>query len=143
MFDQTSDISVRTRMVLRAHVWLLATLIPLLDRLMTLPKMLRLLTPRRPWRGYRAVSASDVLAAVERRLARPRQMKRRACLRRGLVVFHLLRLTGRPARLHFGVYPQREEGDRLRGHCWVECEGQVLCTPPEPDAAEVMIHGQG
>lgn len=46
-------------------------------------------------------------------------MRRRACLREGIALFHFLRLAGLPAALHIGVYPPDGAQGRLRAHCWV------------------------
>ena len=51
------------------------------------------------------------------------------CVERSLLLFHLLRRGGRPARLCFGVAP--EEG-RLAGHAWVELDGAPVAEPTDP-----------
>ena len=115
-----------TTLVLRIHVWLAVALVPLLVRLAGLEALLKLATPRRPWRLYRRLSCETVARAVARRLRRPRHMKRRACLRRGLALYHFLRLAGHPAVLRIGAWPGRRDGGRLHAHCWVTVGGQVV-----------------
>ncbi len=128
---------------LRAHVWLVATLMPLLVRVMPLKWLLRLLTPSARIAPYRGVDCSAVHAAVERRLSRPMHMRRRACLRRGLLLYHFLRLAGQPAIVHFAVHPPSTDPKRLHAHCWVTVRGRALCEPAPPGTAEMLAYGGG
>jgi hypothetical protein len=131
--------AVRTA-VLRCHIWLVASLIPLLDRLLSLAGLLRLLTPHRPWKLYRGLGSQPVVQAVRRRLGRPTHMRRRACLRLGITLYHFLRLAGLPAQLRFGVYPpQTQGGRRMHGHCWVLLNGRCLADPPDEPVVQVLV----
>jgi len=76
---------------------------------------------------------------VRRRLAHPRIMVRRACLRRGLLLYHLLRLAGLDARLRFAVYPPSLDPRRLHAHCWVSLGGRCLAPPADVPAATVLV----
>jgi len=120
---------------LRVHVWLAAGVMPLLVRLLSLRALLRLLDPPRWLRPYAGLSDERIVAAVERRLRNPRNMRRRACLRKGLVLYHFLRLAARPAELRFAVYPRPDERGRMHGHCWVVLAGRCLMPPPDRPAA--------
>lgn len=129
-----------------AYIGLSATAMPLLVRLLPLRVLLRVLTPPRWWRPFAATQPGQIVQSVERRLAAPRMMRRRACLRKSLVLYHALRLAGRPAQLRFGLYgPEALSaagepwGGLLRGHCWVELDGRCLSEPP--DAPATVIHG--
>jgi hypothetical protein len=46
-----------------------------------------------------------------------------SCLRQALVLWWLLRRQGLQTELRIGV---RKEGDQLKAHAWVECQGLVL-----------------
>jgi len=127
--------------ILRAHVWLVATLVPLLVKLLPLRALLRLLTPPGRFRPYAGVSQERMVELVARRLRRPRHMRRRACLRRGLVLFQFLRLAGVPALLHISVFSPGAEADRMKAHCWVSVEGRCLSDPPEGTVAISLVHG--
>ena len=127
--------------ILRLHVWVTAALVPLLVKLLPLRALLRLFTPSARLRPYAGVSQRRMVELVARRLRRPRHMRRRACLRRGLVLFHFLRLAGVPALLHIGVFPPGAEADRMKAHCWVSVEGRCLSDPPEGDVAISLVHG--
>lgn len=128
--------------VLRAHVWLVVTLIPLLDRLVPLRPLLALMTPAPGWTPYKGVPPERISAAVARRLRNPRNMRRRACLREGIALFHFLRLAGLPAVLHIGVYPPEDAQGRLRAHCWVTDGGRPLPSAPQDPIAVVLSHGR-
>jgi hypothetical protein len=128
--------------VLRAHVWLVVTLIPLLDRLLPLKLLLALMTPTAGWAPYKGVSAERIAETVAQRLRRRRHMRRRACLREGIALFHFLRLAGLPAALHIGVYPPDSAQGRLRAHCWVTdgCKAP-RGAPQEPIAVVLSYSG--
>ncbi|HUT37592.1 MAG TPA: lasso peptide biosynthesis B2 protein [Planctomycetota bacterium] len=131
------------RLVLRAHVWWEACLILLLVKLLPLTWVLRLLSPPRWWHPYRGVSPDAIGELVRRRLARPRHMKRRACLRQGLMLFHFLCLAGHEPELHFAVFPAESPPRPMHAHCWVTLGG-VACSPPaEPPCAEMMRYARG
>jgi hypothetical protein len=125
-------------LALRLHVRVVVCAIPLLDHLLPLKAMLRALTPPSRWRPYRGLEPQKVEAVVRRALRNPWHMKRRTCLREGLSLFHFLRLSGRPAVLHFAVYPPPDDGARMRGHCWVTCEGESVSQPPDGPYAELL-----
>jgi hypothetical protein len=127
--------------VLRAHVGLVATALPLLVRVAPLKVLLRLMTPPARFQPYRGVPAGRIAALVARRLLRLRHMRRRACLRHGLVLYHFLRLAGVPAMLQFGVYPPDVDPGRLHAHCWVTVDGVALTEPPGGRSAVLLAHG--
>ena len=126
---------------MRGHLWLLAALIPLLERVLPLKVLLRLLTPPRWCRPYSGTPPEEVSRLVARRLREPRNMRRRACLREGLTLFHFLRLANWPAVLHIGVFPPRLDQRRLHAHCWVTVDNVPLSPPPEQPVATLLNHG--
>ena len=131
------------RLVLRAHIWWTACLIPLLVRALPLGTVLWLVTPARWWHPYRGTAPAAIGELVRRRLARPRQMKRRACLREGLMIFRFLCLAGHEPELHFAVFPAEAPPRPMHAHCWVTL-GDVACsTPAEPPCAEMMRYTRG
>jgi len=66
-------------------------------------------------------------------LASPLFRARNTCYIRALTLFRFLSDDGRspPVRIHFGVEPGTEPGDRVRGHAWVTVGEEVL-EAPEP-----------
>lgn len=130
------------RLILRTHVGSLAFLIPLLVRLLPLRWVLRAMTPPRWWRPYRGASPETISEAVRRRLARPRLMRRRACLREGLLLFHFLCLAGHEPELHFAVFPPEDPPRRVHAHCWVTMSGREWSSPPQEPFAEMMRYAR-
>jgi len=129
------------RLILRGHVWLLATLIPLLEKILPLKLLLRVLTPPSAVKPYAGMPPMEISELVARRLRGPRNMRRRACLRRGLTLFHFLKLAGHPAVLHFGVFPPKVDPRRLHAHCWVTLNDVALSPPPEQPVATLLTCG--
>lgn len=126
--------------LLRGHLWLLSLLVLPLIKWLPLKHVLQLLTVPNWLHPYHTISAERITALVERRLSRPRMMVHRPCLRQGLVLFHLLQLSGLPARLHFGLYPSTRPKERLHGHCWVTVKDSYAGIPPAPSLAVVWTH---
>lgn len=130
-----------TDIILRGHIWTLAALLPLAVRFVPLPALLRLLTPPASLRPYRRVTTERIVELISLRLQAPRNMRRRACLRRSLTLYHFLRLAGRPATVRFGVYPKPDAAGRMHAHSWVTLDGHDLSTPPDAPHAELLRHG--
>ena len=121
-----------------AHAGALALMTPALLGVLGLRRSLILLDLLSRWHPYRHLSVRRIRAIIRRRLARPRVMIRRACLRHGLVLYHFLRLIGLAPRLHLAVYPPSVDPRRLHGHCWVGLDGKPLLSPPSGPAAEIL-----
>ena len=138
---------VRPRAVLlRVHVGLLALVIPDLAKRLPIRRLLAAFTPRGPSPFYAGLDAEEIIRVVQRRLRRPWRMRRRPCLRLGLMLFHFLRLAGVPAVLHFCVYRQtldRESLGREQAHCWVTVDGRCIASPPEDEHVVILVHGEG
>ena len=126
--------------LLRCHVWFVATAVVPMAKFLPLKRVLRLLSPPRWFRPYRGIPAGMIRRVVDRRLARPVVMTYRPCLRKGLVLFHMLQLAGLPARLHFGLYPRSREGEAFRGHCWVTVDGEFVGEAPDESLTAVWTH---
>ncbi len=128
------------RAILRWHVTFLALVIPDASRRLPLPCLLARFTPRRPSRLYAGVEAEAIVGIVRDRVRRPWRMRGRRCLRHGLLLFHFLRLAGRPAVLHFCVYKWRL--GREQAHCWVTLDGRAVSDSPEADHVVILVHGE-
>jgi hypothetical protein len=121
-------------------VWLFVTMLPLLVRLVSLPALLKLATPRRPWRLYRRLSCETIDQALRRRLRRPWHMERRACLRRAVALYYFLRLAGFPAVFRVGAWPPGRDGGRLHAHCWVTVNGRILDDDADIPPGVLLCH---
>jgi hypothetical protein len=132
------------------HVSVLATLIPLLVRWLPLHRVLRIFSgksqskkpsARRASRLYAGISPDRIVQIVRHRLRAPRMMKRRPCLREGLLLFYFLRRAGFAPILRFAVYPPALDPNRLHAHCWVTLDGQPLNDEPQGEYAVVLTAG--
>ena len=122
---------------LAGHIWLLASVVPLLVRIFPIRLILRSAQPPRFLRPYDGVAAERIVSMVNRRLRKPRNMKRRACLRQGLLIFHFLKLANLPAVLHFTVAPLSQGPKRLYGHSFVTLGDEDMS--PRADGSFVVI----
>jgi hypothetical protein len=126
--------------ILRPHVWIVATAVPLLVRLCPMHKLLHLATPRRPWRLYAGLPPERICRTVQARLAHPQMMRRRPCLRKGLTLYHFLRLADVPAVLNIGAWPPSRDPRRLHTHCWVTVDDEPIAeADPEGIPPGVLI----
>ncbi len=130
------------RMILRGHIWLLASLIPLLVRLLPLKALLALLTPPVALHPYHNAPAEQVVELVKHRLRRPRNMRRRSCLRLSLTLYHFLRLAGDRPVLHIGVLPPSRDANSLHAHCWVTLGGVPVADAPVEPMPVLLTHGE-
>jgi len=128
---------------LRGHIWLVATVIPLSVKVFSISRLTRLLTPPAWLHPYAGIPAEQIAASVAHRLRNPRVMRRRACLREGLTLFHFLRLAALPAVLRISVYPPSQDPQRLHAHCWITVGDNCLSAPATGPAAVVFTTEAG
>jgi len=84
--------------------------------------------------GAGAVPDDAVLAAyVSQVLYRLPPPWRHTCLRRGVVLYWLLRRSGRPVELRIGV--RREAGAALAAHAWLMKDGAPYLEPDPSHSA--------
>ena len=124
---------------IRWRIEVLALVLPDLSRQVSFARLLGWTTPTRPAEWCADVSVDELCSMVERRLAHPVRMRGRRCLRKSLMLFYLLRLSGRPAEIHFGIFNARR--NCTKGHCWVTLDGKLLTEPAEEPITEVLCHG--
>lgn len=114
---------------------LVIAVLPLLERALSLPAMLRLLMPSGGRRADQpqGMAVGPALATCRTALAPLLGLRvgrfRDNCMTRSLVLFHCLRRAAVPVSVHFGV--ERRQDD-LAGHCWLELEGRPIAEDPEP-----------
>ena len=78
---------------------------------------------------------------VHRWLRRPRRMRNRPCLRKGLVLFYFLRLVGARAKIHVAVHTPTADSKRIRAHCWVVLDGIAMTEPISGSGATILTYG--
>jgi hypothetical protein len=126
---------IKTRFPSPGHWWLFARitawllLLPLVFRLLSLSRLLRLLTPRRQTAFPEDPIAHTQLVclyAMSVLNLRAKYRTRGACLPRSLILYRFARQAGLPAVFFLGLL---QENGTPRGHSWVELNGQHLHDP--------------
>ena len=130
-----------TPLILRIHIWLLAASIPVLIKLMPLKKVLGLMTPRAEFDLYKSITPQQIAEMVHRSLRRPKRMRNRPCLRKGLTLFYFLRLVGVPAKIHIAVHTPTADSNRIRAHCWVVLDGVAMTEPINGPGPTILTYG--
>jgi len=104
---------------IRVGVWI--ALVTLLLRLVSMPRMMRMLAPRKI--SAKKWPRSKIVNFASFWLGRERAFYQRSCLKRSLVLFRYLNMQSDPAQFIIGV---RKEKGELRGHSWIMIEGKPL-----------------
>jgi hypothetical protein len=123
-----------------AQIAVLITVLPVMLRTMSLPSVLRRLTPRHsPRVGY--VPDKEKIARYTDWILRHRLGGYQPnCLKRSLVLYHFLRKSGLEVDIHLGL---RRLNDRFaielnqqsidfQGHAWLTANGHVLLERHDP-----------
>jgi len=96
-------------------------------KITTLPTALRLLSPRmKPKNDARA---DDLATAIDAVLSVNFLMLKQNCWKRAAVLHRYLSLRGVPTTIVFGV---KNESGTLKGHAWLQCEGEPLLESSPP-----------
>jgi Transglutaminase-like superfamily len=98
-------------------------------RWVSLPRLMRWLTPGRPARSFDVAMLEPEIRYTDAALARLRPGGHWACLPRSLALYRLGRRKGVAVRLHCGV---RRNGSGLIGHAWLTVEGVPLLASEQP-----------
>jgi len=117
---------VKSALGWKARTVAAALILPPLLSVVSFARLARWVAARRPSRGAVPPEA-DLAAWTETLLRRLPPPWRYTCLRRGIVVFYLLRKAGAPATLHIGV--RRSERGEFLAHAWLTRGGALLLEP--------------
>ena len=123
----------RAWLLLRMAAWVV--ILSLLIRVMPLPRIMRLMTPRtsRPRRpsSDAPLVQTELARLLDLLLNRNFWVFTPTCWKRAPVLHRFLALHGIETRILFGV--RREDTGTLSGHAWLEAGGEPLLetTPPE------------
>ncbi len=111
--------------------------LPVLERVLSLPRLVRLLaSPTAVGREQRQSTDSvESAVAARRRFLEPLLglrigRFRQNCMTQSLVLFHCLRRAAIPVSVHFGI--ARAGEDALNGHCWLQHGDLPIGEDPEP-----------
>ena len=115
---------------IKIGAWIL--IVTLLLRMVSIPKMMRLLDPRKTSR--KSLPRTKLVNFCSFWLGRETAFLQRSCLKRSLVLFRYLNMQAEPARFFIGV---RKEDGELKGHSWIMINGKPLF--PEDDLNYKLI----
>lgn len=143
-------------LLLRVAFWV--AVLPLCYRALSLPRLLKLLSPDRPVSGPDP-EQMELAVLLDKYIHGLYRLSKknigRLCLRRSLILYRFLRLHGIPARFFVGV--RKKEDGGLIGHSWITINGehfhntqadlpyQITFSYPEarPDQAEAAENPEG
>ena len=98
-------------------------------RIASLPTALRLLSPKNPM-SRDAARDDDLATAIDAVLGVNFLMLKPNCWKRAAVLHRYLGLRGVPTTIVFGL--RREESGALKGHAWLQREGEPLLESNPP-----------
>ncbi len=109
------------------QIFILVTLLPVMLKLLSIPKLLRILTPQdvKVYKDMDPAKSKDrIVKFTDYILSRNFWIYKNTCLKRSLVIYHFLRKLGINVHLCFGVryngkLPDREAEKKLEGHAWL------------------------
>jgi len=104
------------RGLFQAAAWYEARKMPLLSRNMSLSELLAW-ADRESSLNLRGFEPDEIVRSVVKTTRRPWLMRRRRCLRQGVLAYRFLRASGRRPELHFGLDPASMHSPALRAHC--------------------------
>ena len=111
-----------------AQIVFLITLLPLIMKLLSLPALLKMLTPEYR-KGKSGEMEEKIIKYTDYIFSRNFWIYRTTCLKRSLILYHFLRKDGINVQLCFGVrYSNKpaSAGDKeLEGHAWLMYEGDM------------------
>ncbi len=120
----------------KARTVVAALALPPLLSAISLARLARWIGRRRP-ASAPAPPDADLSAWTEAILRRLPSPWRYTCLRRGIVLYYLLRKSGRDAALHIGV--RRAPEGAFAAHAWLTRQGALLLEPPSSQPAQYRV----
>ncbi len=116
------------------QVFFCITIVPFLLKLLTIPGLMKILTPKR-MKIYKTLNLEESKDKIIRFtgyiLNRNFWIYKNTCLNRSLVLYHFLRKSGINAHICFGVKYNEELSDRevkkkIEGHAWLIYKGEIF-----------------
>ena len=119
---------------MKRQIWWQARLLPLVVRGRDLQAVLRYADVA-PDPAHAGIPAGTIAAMVLEATRKPWLMRKRRCLRQGLLGMRFMRLAGHRPELHFAIDRQSLSAPAVSAHCWVEIDG----SPVLNDIHEGMV----
>ena len=107
-------------LAVRMLVW--ARALPILKRMVPLPRLVRLAAPARVGESCSSRREWQIVALAQR-LCGPLERPDGGCLSRSLLGFRFLGQSGAKPKLTVGV---RKEGDRVLAHAWLTVDDRIV-----------------
>jgi hypothetical protein len=85
----------------------------------------------------RSPSPGRIIELTQLLLGRNTAIFQDNCLKQSLVLFRLLRQSGQPVVVRFGV---AKDGEEISGHSWVEDAGQPIAEKGDPYRSFAVIY---
>jgi hypothetical protein len=129
-----SNFNSSEEILLFIQVFLLVTILPFLIKLLAVQRLMKVLTPR-DLNSYEYLnlekSKDRIVKFTNYILNRNFWIYKSTCLKRSLVLYHLLRKSGIDVHVCFGVrykdrLPGRGTGKKLEGHAWLLYNGEIF-----------------
>jgi hypothetical protein len=127
---------VRQHRSWKARTALAALALPPLLSVLSFARLARWIGQRAPARSP-APPEADLAEWTDRLLRSWPPPWRYTCLKRGVVLYYLLRKAGRPATLRIGV--RRDSAGTFVAHAWLTREEALLFEPPSSRPEEYRI----
>lgn len=125
-FDSPEDV------LLFLRIFMFATVLPLLVRFLSIPKLMNIITPGTPVPGVKCddIARKKIEKYTDYILGTNFWIYNSTCLKRSLIMYSFLRKYGMNVRLCFGVKYKKEmsvglEGNQLDGHAWLLYNGDI------------------
>ncbi len=116
------------------QIFFLITILPFLIKLLTVPQLMKILTPQeRRFNGrcdYQEIK-DKIVKYTDYILSRNYLVYKNTCLKRSLILYHFLRKVGIDTQICFGVRYKKgltdtSGGKKLEGHAWLLYNGDIF-----------------
>jgi Transglutaminase-like superfamily len=108
------------------QIFLLLTVLPLIVKLLSVPRLMNALTPGNS-KQHKNLDIEKVVKFTDYILSRNLWVYKTTCLKRSLVLYRFLRKLGMNVHICFGVRsPDGESRKKLEGHAWLLYNGDIF-----------------
>jgi hypothetical protein len=129
-----SNFNSLEEILLFIQVFLLLTILPLLIKLLSVQRLMKVLTPRNSnvYKNLNIEKSKDkIVKFTDYILSRNLWIYKSTCLKRSLVLYQLFRKSGIDVHVCFGVryndkLSGRGTGKKLEGHAWLLHKGEIF-----------------
>ena len=117
----------RVLLLVRMGTWVV--ILSALVRVLTLPRALQVVATDVRTKSKRGIKPNDLSSAIDALLGIDTFMFKPKCWKRATILHRYLALNGISTSIVFGL---RKEGGELKGHAWLQSEGQPILESEPP-----------